>query len=548
MIPAMNRKKIMNHIFTHRRIALYGMGEICKSMVSLLQEQAFDLPAILDWHSDQTEYVTRHGNIRIISPNDFANKVVPILICSNAAEGYAEIKLRLEQLGFFTLPYDFIFTQNISHESDNPWNKGSKIIRTLVQFQTRILKFIVLECFRIIAPIVDNVSRVIFTPKERADTLLVFINGIGDLIMWSNMLSLFKAKYAQKKVTFVCHEAYYDLFSNDPFFTKVIPFGRKSYLHPAHRFSFLRVLRYAIFDEAIFPNPARGTERWEWIAKMSLARQKIAMKTYDPAIGEKTKAQIDRLYTHLVEIENRPTHTMQVYTVFVRSVWDPNFQMRWPMPMPELSTQPAHATEPYVVFVLSASDPRRCWPLVNFIELANTTEFPIVLLGRGNLDNDWCDFFVRNVTNPSRVLNLVNKTTLTEYIRKIACAALIIGNDSSAIHIAAATQVPSIVITAGGNCGHLPTHKTFSYFPYAIPYPSDFPECAYTPTMVTTPMDCFGCGHYCKFPVHDSFPCLKMIRVEQVRAVLENKIRQISLSHETYSFGLNKQTGDKIKR
>jgi hypothetical protein len=104
----------------------------------------------------------------------------------------------------------------------------------------------------------------------------------------------------------------------------------------------------------------------------------------------------------------------------------------------------------------------------------------------------------------------------------------VLGQDSSAIHIAAALDVPSIAVTPGGNYGgHAGSTCNHLYF---LPYPSGLPGCKHAPIVVTTPMDCFGCGHECKYPVKDCFVCPKMIRTEQVRAVLKEVAERLSLT------------------
>jgi ADP-heptose:LPS heptosyltransferase len=149
-------------------------------------------------------------------------------------------------------------------------------------------------------------------------------------------------------------------------------------------------------------------------------------------------------------------------------------------------------------------------------------------LGNGELDDRLGKTFLQHAFRPERIINRINQTSLLGYIGEIAHATLVLGQDSSAIHIAAAMGVPSIAVAAGGNYGgHAASACNYPYF---LPYPSDLPGGKYAPIAVTTPMDCFGCGHECKYPVEDCFVCLKMIRVEQVRAVLKDVAERLSLT------------------
>jgi len=48
---------------------------------------------------------------------------------------------------------------------------------------------------------------------------------------------------------------------------------------------------------------------------------------------------------------------------------------------------------------------------------------------------------------------LAGKTTIAQLVELIRNASLLIGNDSAAIHMAAATQTPSVCILGGGHYG-----------------------------------------------------------------------------------------------
>jgi hypothetical protein len=259
---------------------------------------------------------------------------------------------------------------------------------------------------------------------------------------------------------------------------------------------------------------------------MSIAKHKIGMRNYYFLLPFNMRSLIDTPYTRLVDIANPSGHVLHVFAEFARAVCQPDFQIA----QPRLHfTPPARTREaPYVVFALSATLPARCWPAERFAALTDILQCPIVLLGSGKLDDRLGETFLQHAFRPERVINRINQTSLLGYIGEIAHAALVLGQDSSAMNIAAALGVPSIVAAAGGNYGGHAASACNS--PYFLPYPPDLPGGECSPIAVTTPMDCFGCGHECKYPVEDCFVCLKMIRVEQVRAVLKDMAERLSLT------------------
>ncbi len=112
-------------------------------------------------------------------------------------------------------------------------------------------------------------------------------------------------------------------------------------------------------------------------------------------------------------------------------------------------------------------------------------------------------------------VNRAGETSLEEYIRLIAGARLVLGNDSAAGHIAAYFGTPSVVALGGGNFG-----RCYPYDPVGAPV-------AVRPVAVYQHMDCFGCNWVCCYrtPVRQAHPCLQAISVDAmwgaVQRVLE---------------------------
>jgi len=97
----------------------------------------------------------------------------------------------------------------------------------------------------------------------------------------------------------------------------------------------------------------------------------------------------------------------------------------------------------------------------------------------------------------SNVLDLTGRTRLMElaFIMKNAC--MVISNDSSPAHIAAAVSTQAIVIIGGGQYGR--------FYPY--------PDRQYIHPIIHEGMDCFYCNWECKY---DHYKCIKDISVETV--------------------------------
>jgi ADP-heptose:LPS heptosyltransferase len=520
-------RRVLQQVLAQRRVALYGDGDIGRSMMAWLQEQNFEIAAIVDRHAHGKPDAA-HGNIPVLNPERFEEHETPIVLCLNESEGFAAEAHALASLGFLVLPYRALFNlEAIAPESLATSGGWGHCLRHVADFMTRIRKFVLQGSLAFAAAILDFVICFFSSPKEHADLLLTLLDdGLGDFIIRQDALRAFRTKYANRKVFLVCEAAYCELAALDPFFTKVIPMNRAISRHPWRRLKFLWNLRQTAFNEVISLLHMRLVARSEWVVKMSVAKHKIGMRNYHFLLPVNMRSLIDAPYTRLVDISNPGGQVLQVFAEFVRAVCQPDFQIA----QPRLHFTPPLRTrnDAYAVFVLSAAIPGRCWPAERFAALTDILKCPIVLLGNGDLGDRLGKIFIQNAFRPERIINRINQTSLLDYMGEIAHAALVLGQDSSAIHIAAALGVPSIVAAAGGNYGGH-ADSTCNY-PYFLPYPPDLPGGECSPIAVTTPMDCFGCGHECQYPVEDCFPCLKMIRVEQVRTVLKSVAERLLLT------------------
>ncbi|MGE5498507.1 MAG: glycosyltransferase family 9 protein [Syntrophothermus sp.] len=120
--------------------------------------------------------------------------------------------------------------------------------------------------------------------------------------------------------------------------------------------------------------------------------------------------------------------------------------------------------EKYVVLFPGAGEPKRQWGIPNFIRTAqyilDTTSFNITIAGsKGEyaLAQE-----ITSALSSSRVYNLAGVTNLPEFAALLADAELLVSNETSAVHFAAAVGTTVICISNGGFLGR------FHPYPYGI--------------------------------------------------------------------------------
>jgi ADP-heptose:LPS heptosyltransferase len=180
--------------------------------------------------------------------------------------------------------------------------------------------------------------------------------------------------------------------------------------------------------------------------------------------------------------------------------------------MPKLTDLPSQSlpSQPYIVIIPGASRLPKAWLMENFTTVANKLverfDFEVILCGSAS-ERSLCAQISDSTGNA--VINLAGDTNLTELIKIIRGAAIVIANDSGSIHIAAATNTPSVCVLGGGHYGR--------FLPY---HPSMADRGQHLPRVLNEAMDCYGCSWRCKHLSSETriAPCITTISVDQVYA------------------------------
>jgi ADP-heptose:LPS heptosyltransferase len=159
------------------------------------------------------------------------------------------------------------------------------------------------------------------------------------------------------------------------------------------------------------------------------------------------------------------------------------------------------------------------WPAKKFAELINKlkTEHSIeILLCGGGAEYDLC----QKIIDESNIAahNLAGLTKLQELVEIIRNANLVVANDTSAIHIAAATKTYAVCLLGGGHFGR--------FLPYQFELKRDDKQ----PKYLIHRMDCYGCNWNC---IHtqsliETVPCIGNISVDQVYVACTKLIENIA--------------------
>lgn len=142
----------------------------------------------------------------------------------------------------------------------------------------------------------------------------------------------------------------------------------------------------------------------------------------------------------------------------------------------------------------------KIWPLENYCcvlsQFSESMSIHWIVCG-SSAEVDACDFVVSQLKkNGISSSNLAGKTSLRELAAVIKGASVYLGNDTMAVHLAAAFDVPSVCVLGGGHYGR--------FYPY--------PDNNYTKA-VSNQLDCYNCEWECKY---EDPKCIISVTIQQV--------------------------------
>jgi len=340
-------------------------------------------------------------------------------------------------------------------------------------------------------------------PKKRL--LIIKADAIGDYILFRNFIELVRnsEKFKDYQVDLLGNPLWQDIALNydRPFINNFIFLNlNQLYAAPLQAFKLgVRLFRNN-YETVLQPTYTR-TLIGDGVAALTGSRNIIGFESDLEGIRPRYKAKTDKFYHQLLPL---PGH---IHFEFDRTKFFFESVMEQPLAIQKPSLNVVKSVKKGVLVFPGAGVFKRSWEPAKFLELVNliikNTSLQITLAG-GPGEIKTGEGLMKELP-PGRVRNLIGQTSLPDLIRLIADAGLVIGNETSAIHIAAAVDTKAVCILGGGHFGRF------------APYPG---KNAYGPFCLYEKMDCFKCNWQCtyKTTADQPYPCVSAISVEQVWA------------------------------
>ena len=393
---------------------------------------------------------------------------------------------------------------------------GKRAIKKIARTPAWLVRSIVSQYRQSVRQVVlfltDRYWLIDYLPKRSAgnnSVLLVRLDLIGDFVIWLDAAKEFKTLYPNKNIVLYANSSWASLAEKLSYWDQVVtidvPRLRADHLY---RLRFLVQTRWQGFGIAIQPTYSREYVG-DLVIRATQAAQRIAHLGDFNNITAENKTISDAWYTRLISTTASPAVEFTLNAELIRSLGKPEFKSALPI-LPVLAELPSdmEIKTRYCVIVPGASWAPKTWPIDNFAQVAKQIKgqygLKIVLCGTAS-EQGLCRQLAMSCGG--EVLDFAGKTSLIQFVELIRYSALVVANDSSSVHIAAATGVQAVCILGGGHYGR--------FLPYHLDISSAH---QFLPEVLNENMDCYGCHWRCKHltqPVQ-LVPCVSSVSLERV--------------------------------
>jgi ADP-heptose:LPS heptosyltransferase len=354
--------------------------------------------------------------------------------------------------------------------------------------------------------------------------LVVRMDAIGDFVIWLDSAKELRRCFPDMKITLLANASWAELAKHFDYWDEVIPASLIGFVkNPLYRWSMLRRIRKLACTVAIQPQYTRVSLVSDSIIRASLAKVRIASvgdKSYKDSYQQRCS---DGWYTRLLAAQQSQMMELERNAEFLAELSGFSYTAKVPyIPvLLDLSSNLRPQKRYFIVFP-GASAQYRQWPIEKFAyvidHISRVWGLHPVLCGSGG-EKDLCAELSSLCSFPC--LDYSGRTSLPEFVEVIRGSLLLIGNETSAVHIATAVQVPAICILGGGH------YERF------MPYP-EFLD-GVKPYAAVSMMECFGCNWQCtqEYDKSGPVPCISRISVEQVLHLVDQSISCFDMDYGT---------------
>jgi ADP-heptose:LPS heptosyltransferase len=365
---------------------------------------------------------------------------------------------------------------------------------------------------------VDTASKLLFNgnnlPNEKESVLVVRLDSIGDFVLWLDSLSALRELFPQNKYKLVLlgNILWRELAESCQLFDEFIFVDKYELSYQVHyRLNVWKKLRSLKWAYTIHPTFSRDFNCSDSAVRISGAAVRIG-STGDLSNQSAWLNRIsNRWYTRLLPASSEPLMELERNAEFIRALGLKDFRAGLPRLSVHWKLPPNFGAHDYIVVVPGGSLAIKQWPVERFAEICerihqNLGVTVIVCGGQSDMHLGRRLHGLANCEEKAWIEDWTGKTTLVELATIIKGARFLVGNDSSAVHIASAVGIPVFCVVGGGHFGRFIPYRCEKHTTNPMPIP------------IFHKLECYGCNLRCSkvSGYSTAGSCISLITVEDV--------------------------------
>lgn len=357
--------------------------------------------------------------------------------------------------------------------------------------------------------------------RKKKEIFIMYNYAFGDGMIWLCSAKYLRKLYPRKdySITLICQKGLNSIYENENIFDNVISYDlTKSTFDIKMRFNLFKLLRQKYYDIVLDPIGVGECTTNIFMSRAIIAKEKISIidKTLNEFLCPKWLYK--KIYTKIIEIKTKNLSLLEYYAEFIRGLGLSNMKIQ--LNKTKNKELKLSLPEEYYIIFPSASTLLKRWPIKRYAEIAKRiykkTKLPLLFCGtNSDLEsiNQLKDLLEKDIS----YFDVVNKTTLLEFIEVIKHAKFVVTNDTSTYHIAVINEIPVTIITGGYTYARYVDYKFEDMYKYKKPY------------IVVSDKKCFNCDNKCKYLKSSDkiWPCLNNITVDMAWKTIEKMIDEL---------------------
>jgi heptosyltransferase-1 len=291
---------------------------------------------------------------------------------------------------------------------------------------------------------------------EFKNILIVKPSSLGDIVMTLPALTALRKTYPHAKITWLIRPEFAPLIEAHPHLDDIIHFDRKFlgklWYHPLAFVALLKLisrLRRKKFD-AVFD--FQGLLRSGLMAWLSGAKRRFGPTT--------AREGAHLCYTDPIVRDQSSIHVVDYYLKFVNSAANARQDAQFVLPndsqaddfIARILSEQNIAPENYTVLIPGSAHTEKCWPIERFAAVADriNSDYQLQIVTVGTASEAPINQKLKQSAK-TPITDLTGRTNLKQLVSLLKNARLVITNDTGPGHIAAALNIPLVMIFGRAN-------------------------------------------------------------------------------------------------